>query len=145
MGTDHSGEDQARFSHADRSTDGADTTDSGSAVNRTDGTAEASDDTAGIDQAGTVRVVSMAMHTASDMGSRSTQPTGPSQPHVQQQPVTQNCHTGEDPDRAMKTLPVQPSVSAPDRNMAVPPVSVPMMAGLHNSASTTVPSTGMDV
>ena len=42
-------------------------------------------------------------HTVSNMESRSTRPTGPCQPPVQQQPVTQNCRTREDPDRATKS------------------------------------------
>ena len=45
----------------------------------------------------------------------------------------------------MKTLPVQPTVSAHDGNLMVPPVSVPIMAGLHNPSSMTVPSIGMNV
>ena len=110
-----------------------------------DGTAAASDGASSTAEAGTEQVVTMATHTISDMGSCSTQPTGLCQLPVQQQPVTQNCHTGEDPDRATKYLPIQRSMSAPDRNMTVPSVSVPMMAGLQNPVSTAVPSTGMDM
>ena len=36
-------------------------------------------------------------------------------------------------------------MSARERNMAVPPVSVPIVVGLHNPSSMAVPSTGMDM
>ena len=144
VGTDHSGEDQMLCSHADTATDGADTTGSGWAVNRTDGTSEARG-TASTDQADMVQVVFMATHTAEgDTGSQYTQPTGLLQPPVQQ-PVTRNCCNGESSGRATETLPVQPMVSAHDRNMVVTPVSIQMMAGLHNPSNMAVPSAGMDV
>ena len=144
VGTDHSGEDQMLCSHADTATDGADTTGSGWAVNWTDGTSEASG-TASTDQADMVQVVFMATHTTEgDIGSQYTQPTGLLQPPVQQ-PVTRNCCTGESSGRATETLPVQPMVSAHDRNMVVTPVSIQMMAGLHNPSNMAVPSAGMDV
>ena len=69
---------------------------------------------------------------------------GPSHPPVQQH-VIQNCRTGENSGQAMKTLQIQPAVSTDDGNTAVPPVSVPIMAGLHNPSSMAVPSTDMDV
>ena len=112
------------------------------------GTSAASDSMVSTAQASMGRIVTMAAHRASDTGSQSTQPTGPCPPPAQQQPVvpdTQNCRTGDDPARATKSLPVQPSMSAPDGNMAVPSVSVPMMADLQNPVSMTVPSTCMDM
>ena len=70
VGTDSSGQDQTQSAHKVAATDGADTTDRGSSVNQTQGTAEASS------TADTVWVVSMAMHTTGDTGSQlSTQLT----------------------------------------------------------------------
>ena len=70
VGTDSSGQDQTQSAHKVAATDGADTTDRGSSVNQTHGTAEASS------TADTVWVVSMAMHTTGDTGSQlSTQLT----------------------------------------------------------------------
>ena len=76
-GTDRSGQDQTPSAHTVMATDGADTTDRGSSVNHTHGTAETSG-AAGTDQADMVRVVSMATHTTGDTGSQSSQLAGPS-------------------------------------------------------------------
>ena len=92
-GKDRSGQDQTLSVHTVTATDGADTTDRGSSVNRTHGTAAASG-TVGTDQADMVWVVSMTMHTAGNTGSQSTQLPGPSQQQVPQ-PVIQNCRTEE--------------------------------------------------
>ena len=136
MGMNGSGEHQTPSGSTVTAADGADTTDMDSSVNWTHGTACT-------EQADMVRVVARATHTAGRMGSQSTELTGPLQPPVQ--PGTQNCRTGESSARSMKTLPVQPTVSAYEGNTALPPVSVPMMAGCHNSPNMAVPSTGMDV
>ena len=60
-GMDRSGQDQTPSAHRVMATDGADTTDRGSSVNQMHGTVWASG-TAGMDQADTVWVVSMATH-----------------------------------------------------------------------------------
>ena len=68
------------------------------------GTATASNSTA---QAGTEWVVTMAMHRASETGSRPTQLIGPCMLPAQQRPVVdaiQNCHTGVSPAQDMKSL-----------------------------------------
>ena len=74
---DRSGDTKEAYSHTDMASGGADTTGGGSAANRTDGTAAVRDGAASTAQAGMMQVVTMATHTASDTGSRSSQPTGP--------------------------------------------------------------------
>ena len=71
------------------------------------GTATASNSTASTAQAGTEQMVTMAMHRASETGSRPTQLIGPCMLPAQQGPVVadiQNWHTGVDPARDMKSL-----------------------------------------
>ena len=115
------------FAHTVTADDGANTTDRGSSVNWMHSFAEANG-TAGMDQADMVGAVSMTTHTTGD-------------PYSSLLPRT----VALEKDQAMKTLPIQPTVSAHDGNTSVPPVSILIMAGLHNPSSMAVPSTGMDV
>ena len=83
------------------------------------------------DHADTSQVVSTVMHTAGDTGPQSTQLTDPLQPPVQH-PVTRTISLERVQTEPWK-LPVQPTVSVHDGNTALPPVSVPIMVGLHQT------------
>ena len=57
--------------------------------------------------------------------------------------VTQNCRTGEDSAKAIKSLPIDSSMSAHGGIMAVPSVSTPNKISWQNPSSMVLPSTGM--
>ena len=88
---DHADTDQMPSASTVIASDRADKTVMDASVNQMHGMAESSS-TAGKEPADTVRVVTVAMHTAGRTGSQPTQRTGPSQPPVQ--PATQTCRTG---------------------------------------------------
>ena len=116
-------------------TDGADTTNRGSSVNRTHGTA-ASSGAAGTDQTDMVWVVSMTIHTAGNTGSQSTQLTGPSQQQVPQ-PVIQKGRTEE--FRPSHKNSYQFSLQCQlMQKYGGAPVSILIMAGMHNPSNLAV-------
>ena len=126
-GTDLSGQDQTPSAYTVTATNRADTADRGSSVDWTHSTAEASS---------THR---SSRHCAGGLHGNAHRRRYGVTVHSAHWPIaatrTAACypdyHTGESSEWAMKTLPVQPTVSVHDRNTALPPVSVPIMVGLH--------------
>ena len=108
-------------------TNRADTADRGSSVDWTHSTAEAS------------RMDGSSRHCAGGLHGNAHHRRYGATVHSAHWPVaatrTAACypdyHTGESSDWAMKTLPVQPTVSVHGGNTALPHVSVPIMVGLH--------------